>query len=149
MAGIALVKGAADGIKAVIGSAKDVSEIAGYIDKLFEGEKQVQHARSKKSSVGSLELGGVASEIIDARLAKEKMDEIRQLVDFRFGHGTWKSIVDERARRIQEQKETERKAKAIARQKHEEAVESAKQAAIIICIVLTALGLFSFLILWV
>ena len=26
------------------------------------------------------------------------------MVDMRFGHGTWKSIVDERARRIQKQK---------------------------------------------
>ena len=48
MAGIALVKGAVDGIKSMIGTANDVSEIAGYIDKLFEGEKQVQQQRNKK-----------------------------------------------------------------------------------------------------
>ena len=33
---------------------------------------------------------------------------MRQLIDFRFGHGTWASIVAERARRIQEAKEAEK-----------------------------------------
>ncbi|NCV92876.1 MAG: hypothetical protein EBW30_08905 [Synechococcaceae bacterium WB7_3xG_012] len=41
-----LVKSAVDGIKGAIGTAKDVSEIAGYIDQLFEGEKQVQQKRA-------------------------------------------------------------------------------------------------------
>ena len=108
MAGIALVKGAVDGIKSMIGTANDVSEIAGYIDKLFEGEKQVQQIRNKKSGVNSFgDIGGVASEVIDARLAAEKLQEVATMVDMRFGHGTWKSIVDERARRIQEQKAKE------------------------------------------
>jgi hypothetical protein len=39
MAGIALVKGAVDGIKSIINTANDVSDIASYVDKLFEGEK--------------------------------------------------------------------------------------------------------------
>ena len=106
MAGIALVKGAVDGIKSMIGTANDVSEIAGYIDKLFEGEKQVQQKRNSKSGVDNFGgIGGVASEVIDARLAAEKLQEVASLVDMRFGHGTWKSIVDERARRIREEKE--------------------------------------------
>lgn len=105
MAGIALVKGAVDGIKSIINTANDVSDIAGYVDKLFEGEKQVQQKRNKKSGMDNFGgIGGVASEVIDARLAKEKMQEVATLIDMRFGHGTWKSIVDERARRIQEQK---------------------------------------------
>ena len=105
MAGIALVKGAVDGIKSMIGTANDVGEIAGYIDKLFEGEKQVQQKRNQKSGVNNFgDIGGVASEVIDARLAAEKLREVAAMVDMRFGHGTWKSIVDERARRIQEQK---------------------------------------------
>jgi hypothetical protein len=105
MAGIALVKGAVDGIKSMIGTANDVSEIAGYIDKLFEGEKQVQQKRNQRSGVNNFgDIGGVASEVIDARLAAEKLREVAAMVDMRFGHGTWKSIVDERARRIQEQK---------------------------------------------
>ena len=77
MAGIALVKGAVDGIKSIINTANDVSDIAGYVDKLFEGEKQVQQKRNKKSGIDNFGgIGGVASEVIDARLAKEKMQEM-------------------------------------------------------------------------
>ncbi len=113
LAGFALFKSAVDGIKSAIGTANDVSDIAGYIDNLFEGEKQVQHKRSKKSGVGVGDQFGVtnvAREVIDAKLAQEKMYEVSMLVDLRFGNGTWKSIVEERARRIQAQKERARQA---------------------------------------
>ena len=123
LAGISLFKAAVDGIKSAIGTANDVSEIAGFIDNLFEGEKQVQHKRSAKSGVGVADQFGVksvASEVIDARLAKEQMQEVASLVDMRFGHGTWRSIVEERARRIQAAKEAAAEAK---RQKIQEARE--------------------------
>ena len=49
LAGIALVKSAVDGIKSAIGTANDIGgDIAGYIDNLFEGEKQVQQSATKK-----------------------------------------------------------------------------------------------------
>ena len=108
LAGFALFKSAVDGIKTAIGTANDVSDIAGYLDNLFEGEKQVQQERNKKSGMGLGDQFGVktvAAEIINAKLAQEQMREIATMVDLRFGHGTWKSIVDERARRIQAAKE--------------------------------------------
>jgi hypothetical protein len=123
LAGFALFKSAVDGIKSAIGTANDVSEIAGYIDNLFEGEKQVQHKRSKKSGVGVGDQFGVtnvAREVIDAKLAQEQMREIAQMIDFRFGPGTWKSITEERARRIQAAKEA---AAAERRRKIQEARE--------------------------
>ena len=127
MAGIALVKGAVDGIKSMIGTANDVSEIAGYIDKLFEGEKQVQQQRNKKAGVDNFGgIGGVASEVIDARLAKEKLQEVATLVDMRFGHGTWKSILDERAKRLREEKEriaAFKKAQRIKAQEREDLIK--------------------------
>jgi 6-phosphogluconate dehydrogenase len=66
---------------------------------------------------------------------------MRNLVDMRFGPGTWQGIVDERARRIQEAKEAERQAKIKAQQEHEEFVEGLKQSALISLIVATAAGL--------
>ena len=60
----------------------------------------------------------IARETIDAKLAAEKLQEIATLIDFRFGHGTWKGILEERAKRIQEAREAERKAK-IAKRKAE------------------------------
>ena len=123
LAGIALFKSAVDGIKSAIGTANDVSEIAGFIDNLFEGEQQVQKRRNAKSGVGVGDQFGVksvASEIIDARLAQEQMREIAQMVDLRFGPGTWKSITEERARRIQAAREA---AAAERRKKIQEAKE--------------------------
>jgi hypothetical protein len=137
MAGIALVKGAVDGIKSIISTANDVSEIAGYVDKLFEGEKQVQQKRNSKSGVDNFGgIGGVASEVIDARLAKEKMQEVATLIDMRFGHGTWKSIVDERARRLQEQKAKAMEARRIQIQKAKEIEELFQNILLVIAIVI-------------
>ena len=130
LAGISLFKAAVDGIKSAIGTANDVSEIAGFIDNLFEGEKQVQHKRSAKSGVGVADQFGVksvASEVIDARLAKEQMQEVASLVDMRFGHGTWRSIVEERARRIQAAKEAAAEARRKKIQEAREFEENLKQ----------------------
>ena len=62
LAGIALVKGAVDGIKSAIATAKDVSDIAHDIDKLFEGEQQVQKDRRKANDPFSVK--SVAEETI-------------------------------------------------------------------------------------
>jgi hypothetical protein len=145
LAGIALVKSAVDGIKSAIGTAKDVGEIAGHIDNLLTGEKQVQQQRSRKSgtSIGDqFGIKSVAQEVIDARLAQEQINEMRNLVDMRFGPGTWQGIVDERARRIQEAKEAERQARIKAQQEHEEFVEGLKQSALISLVIAIAAGLF-------
>ena len=148
LAGIALVKSAVDGIKSAINTANDVSEIAGYIDQLFEGEKQVQKKRAKNSGHGIVDQFGVnniASEVIDARLAQEKMQEMRNLIDLRFGPGTWQSIIDERARRIQAAKEAaavERRKKIQEAKEFEEAIKSFLLVATIVCV---SLGLFVFL----
>lgn len=107
LTGIALVKSAVDGLKGAIGTAKDVSEIAGYVDKLFQGEQEIQKRKQKKTN-DPFSVSSVASETINAKLAKEKMDEMRQLIDLRFGHGTWAGIIAERARRIQEAREAEK-----------------------------------------
>ncbi len=142
MAGIALVKGAVDGIKSIIGTANDVSEIAGYIDKLFEGEKQVQQIRNKKSGVNNFgDIGGVASEVIDAKLAAEKLQEVATMVDMRFGHGTWKSIVDERARRIQEQKAKEAELKRAQFKKAQEFEDMIQGILIAVAVAVVAMGL--------
>ena len=55
------VQGAVDGIKGAIGTANDVGEIAGFIDKLFEGEKQVQQRRNQQSGVGVGDQFGVTN----------------------------------------------------------------------------------------
>ena len=144
LAGIALVKSAVDGIKGAIGTAKDISEIAGHIDNLFEGEKQVQQKRAKKSGTGLTDQFGiqnVAQEMIDAKVAQEKMQEIAMMVNLRFGPDTWKSIVDERARRIQEAKERAAKARREAQLAHQEMMDNIKMTGLVSAVIAVALGL--------
>ena len=132
MAGMALVKSGVDFIKSNIQTAQDIGSFASAIDNMFAGQEQINKKRAKKaSSIGvkdQLGIKSVAQEVIDAKLAQESMDEMRQLIDYRFGHGTWKTIVDERARRIKEQKEAEAAAKRAKIQAAKERDEAIKQA---------------------
>jgi len=131
MAGIALVKSGVEFIKSNIQTAQDIGKFAGAIDDMFTGQEQINKKRSQNSGVGVKEQFGiksVAQEVIDAKLAQEAMDEMRQIIDMRFGHGTWKSIVDLRAKRIQEQKEAAAAAARAKRQAAKERDDAIKQA---------------------
>ena len=73
LAGIALVKQSVDFIKSNISTVQDIGQIAGQIDDLFRGEKEVQKQRSKKAGSGLSDQFGVqsvAQEMIDAKLAQ-------------------------------------------------------------------------------
>ena len=135
LAGIALVKSSVDFIKSNIDTAKDIGEIAGAIDGLFQGAEDCQKQRNKKSGVSVKDqfgINSVAQEVIDAKLAEEKLQEMRTLVDMRFGPGTWQSILDLRAKRIQEEKEARRLAANARRKEQEEMWEQLKIGAIVI-----------------
>ena len=113
LAGISLVKASVDFIKSNIDTCKDIGEIGGAIDGLLRGQQEV----NKKSGARGLgvkeqfDTTHIARETIDAKLAAEKLQEVANMVNLRFGPNTWKEILEERARRIQEQKESIRLAK--------------------------------------
>ena len=140
LAGIALVKSAVDGIKSAISTAKDISDIADDIDKLFVGEQQIQKKKQKKNN-DPFRVGSVARKTIDAKLAAEHRQEIATLVDLRFGHGTWQSIINERAKRLQEHKEQER----IERLRKEKQQEEILIGVAVMLGLLIAVGAFGFL----
>jgi len=145
LAGIALVKSAVDGIKSAIGTANDIGDIASQIDALFAGQKQVNEARNKKSGVGLTDQFGVESvarEVIDARIAAEKLQEVATMVDMRFGPGTWKGILEERQKRIQEAKEAAMKARREAILRQEEIMENVKMALLLIFVIVVGVGAF-------
>ena len=148
LAGIALVKSAVDGIKSAIGTANDIGDIAGQIDALFTGQKQVNEARNKKSGVGIKDQFGVESvarEVIDAKIAAEKLQEVATMVNMRFGPNTWKNILEERQKRIQEAKEAaaaERRRKLQASREFEEMM---KQIVLVATIIVISFGLFVYL----
>lgn len=145
LTGIALVQKSVEFIKSNISTANDIRDIASSIDDLFTGEKQAQQARNRKGGAGLGDQFGVetvAKEVIDARLAQEKLQEVAVMVDMRFGHGTWAGILAERAKRIQEAKEA---AAAERRQKAKEArefEENMKQFITTAVVLLMAVSLF-------
>jgi hypothetical protein len=149
LAGIALVKQSVDFIKTHINTVQDIGQIAGQIDNLFTGEKQVQQARNKKAGAAGLGdqfgVDTVAKEMIDAKLAAEKLQEVATMVDMRFGHGTWKGIVAERAKRIQEQKEAAAKARREQLKKDQEFMDACKVVAVVGGCILVIAGVFVFM----
>ena len=92
--GITLVNKAAEQIKKLVQNANDVSKLAKHIDDMFEGESQINRKRNKRSMFS---VHSVAEETINAKLARERLNEMGQLIDLRFGHGTWAGILKERA----------------------------------------------------
>jgi len=146
LTGIALVQKSVEFIKSNIQTANDIRDIAGSIDDLFAGEKQVQQARNKKS--GGVGLGDqfgvdtVAKEMIDAKIAAENLQEVATMVDMRFGHGTWAGIIAERAKRIQEAKEAVAAAKRKKLKEDREFEENLKQWLMAGVVLVLAVGLF-------
>ena len=130
LAGIALVQKSVDFIKSNINTVNDIRDIAGALDGLFEGEKQVQKKRfGDKSIIGQSK--EAAHSVIDAKLAQEQLQEISVLIDNRFGYGTWRAILAERNKRIAEEKEAIKQEK-IRKQKEKQAmIENMKLGAIV------------------
>ena len=124
--GIQLVKQSVDFIKSSISTARDVNDIVGAIDDLLDGEQHINAKRSKEAGIKIKDQFGiksVAHEVIDAKIAAEERYNMSILIDQRFGHGTFKSIVDIRAKRIQEAKEHAKQAAKEKKQKQEELME--------------------------
>ena len=148
LTGIALVQQSVAFIKSNINTVQDIGQIAGQIDDLFRGEKEAQQARNKKAGGGLGDQFGVdtvAKEMIDAKIAAEKLQEVATLVDMRFGPGTWKGIVAERAKRIQEAKEAAAAERRRKLQEAREFEEMMKQIALVAAIATVSIGLFIYL----
>ena len=131
LAGIALVQKSVDFIKSNISTANDIRDIAGAIDGLFQGEKEVQKQRfGNKSLLGQSK--DAAHAVIDAKLAQEKLEEMSILIDNRFGYGTWRAIIAERNKRIQEEKQQIAEAKRRKQKEREKNIEMVKMGSIVI-----------------
>ena len=143
LAGIALVKSSVDFIKSNIDTCKDIGEIGGAIDGLLRGQQEV----NKKSGARGLgvreqfDTTHIAREAIDAKLAAEQLQEVANMVNLRFGPNTWKEILEERARRIAEQKESIRLAKIEKIKADKQLWIEIKQVFIVAGIIFLVLGL--------
>lgn len=147
LAGIALFKSAVTGLKSAIGTAKDVSEIGGFINQLFTAEKQINQQRNKQAGVSSLDgFRDAASSVIDAKLVQEQLAEVRNLVNMRFGPDTWQTILDEKAKQEREVRLAAAEAKRLAIKRQDDILLFIYWAACI-CLGVFAIGLFVYILL--
>ena len=128
LTGIALVQKSVDFIKNNIGTVNDIKDIAKQIDGFFLGEEQMNKGQGRglslKEQFGSVESS--AEDFINRKLLEERRNELKQLINLRFGPTAWDSIIAERAERINQAKEAQRKAKAKAKKEQEEIIELVK-----------------------
>jgi len=143
LAGAALLKSAVSGLKSAIGTANDMKDIVGFIDQAFLADKQHQQQRNANANVGALDgFKDAASSVIENRLHAEMMNEIRQLVQMRFGVDAWNEIIQKKTAAERAAKEA---AAAEAREKARKAAEfesQIKSAAIAGAIIVLAVLLF-------
>lgn len=125
LTGIALVTKSVEFIKSNIQTAQDIGQFVGAIENAFEGEKQCLKARDK-SGADPFATENVAQEIIDAKLAREHLNEMRNLINLRFGPNTWQEILTERKRRIDARKQKIREERAKRQKQAEEIGEIIK-----------------------
>jgi len=137
LTGIALVKSATSFIKENLNTVNDISGIAKQIDQMFEGQQQINKERSKQANSTANELGlsNVADSIISARLAAEEMQEVKNMINLRFGPNTWDSILMERKRRIDARKKAIQKAKADKLRKQREIYDMIRLGFIVIAVI--------------
>ena len=128
LTGIALVKKSVDFIKENISTVQDIQGIAKQIDGFFLGEEQMNKGQGKGMSImeqfGSVESS--ATDYIDRKLLEEKRQELKQIINLRFGPQAWDQIIAERADRIAKAKEAQRQARIEAKRKQDEILEVIK-----------------------
>ncbi len=137
LTGIALVKKSVDFIKENISTVQDIQGIAKQIDGFFLGEEQMNKGQGKGMSImeqfGSVESS--ATDYIDRKLLEEKRQELKNLINLRFGPQAWDQILAERAERINKAKEAQRQARIEAKKRQDELLETVKWVGItFICI---------------
>ena len=122
LSGIKLVRQSVDFVKQQIQTCNDIIELVGHIDKAMMGEQQVIKARDSKN-VDHFAIENVAQEVIDARLAREQLNEMKNLINLRFGPGTWEFILQERKKRIDAKKQAMKEARAARLKKQQQIAE--------------------------
>ncbi len=137
LTGIALVKKSVDFIKENISTVQDIQGIAKQIDGFFLGEEQMNKGQGKGMSImeqfGSVESS--ATDYIDRKLLEEKRQELKNIINLRFGPTAWDQILAERADRINQAKEAQRQARMQAKKRQDELLETVKWVGIVfICI---------------
>ena len=131
LTGIALVKKSVDFIKENVSTVQDIQGIAKQIDGFFLGEEQMNKGQGKGFSIKEqFGIESTANDFIDRKLLEEKRQELKNIINLRFGPQAWDQILAERADRINQAKEAQRQARLQAKKRQDELLETLKWVAL-------------------
>ena len=144
LTGIALVQKSVEFIKSNITTVNDISGIAKQIDGFFTGEAQMNKKQGKGMSIaqqfGSVE--STAASFIDRKLLEEQRQELKNIINLRFGPTAWDEIITERATKIAEAKEANRLARVEKRQQQKEFIDTLQTIGIAFCLMAVLIMIF-------
>ena len=135
LTGIALVKKSVDFIKSNISTAQDIGDIISHVDNALNGQQQAIKER-EKSGADPFATENIAKEVIDVKLAQESLNQMKQMIDLRFGHGTWSYILELRKKRLDAKKQAIKEEKARRLKKRQEIEEYVKYGFIALATIL-------------
>lgn len=144
IAGIQLVSKTFTTIQEAIDKVQHIGEVAHHIDEFLDGYDKVQRDRFKSGGANVFSIKGVAQEVIDAKLAEEKRQELSTMIDMRFGWGTWHNIIKIRNDRIRAEKERIKKERILRIKRRNELMKQIEQIGWIVLVVIVILTVIYF-----
>ena len=145
VAAVAAASNAIAFIKARINDVQSVADISQQVSTLFDCQKKLNDERNKQASVGDISFKSSIDAVLESKKLQEQMNEIRTMINLRFGPDTWQEIVDLHNKKLREQKEAQAKAKREAIRKAKEFEETLKTVLIITGVIGVAVALLVFL----
>jgi len=132
-------------IKARINDVQSVADISQQIGTLFDCQKKLNDERNKQAGVGDIKFKSSIDAVLEAKKLQEQMQEIKTMINMRFGPDTWQEIVDLHNKKLREQKEAEAQARREATRKAKELEQAIKTTLLVTGIVAVTIALFAFL----
>ena len=145
VAAVAAASNAIAFIKARINDVQSVADISQQVSTLFDCQKKLNDERNKQASVGDITFKSSIDAVLESKKLQEQMNEIRTMINLRFGPDTWQEIVDLHNKKLREQKEAQAKARREAIRKAKEFEETLKTVLVIIGVIGVAVALLVFL----
>ena len=109
VAAVAAASNAIAFIKARINDVQSVADISQQIGTLFDCQKKLNDERNKQAGVGDIKFQSSIDAVLEAKKLQEQMQEIKTMINLRFGPDTWQEIVDLHNKKLREQKEAEKR----------------------------------------
>jgi predicted fused transcriptional regulator/phosphomethylpyrimidine kinase len=145
VAAVAAASNAIAFIKARINDVQSVADISQQVSTLFDCQKKINEERNKQASVGDISFKSSMDAVLEAKKLQEQMNDIRTMINMRFGPDTWQEIVDLHNKKLKEQKEAEKAARKEAARRAKEIEETIKATLFITAIIAVTIALFAFL----